>query len=244
MIRIIFRITLNRSRNKFAAFTMMELLTVIAIIFLVVSLSVNTYHKIRQKAFQSTCLANLKTISYSMSMYVNDHNGSMVPYVNADGDRWPTILVENEYLHEGTYFEPAGITEGSAREVGQEPLLCHTDQSDNSLFFVDKYAGGGSYAINRDISSNSTVDRKWSHIQNAQRKILVADYNQQGIENSQNFAISAQTNSNNWQDGGTANEGTIGTVHFGQANCLYADWHAGVQETFEDEDFSLEMNFN
>ncbi|MEW6535816.1 MAG: prepilin-type N-terminal cleavage/methylation domain-containing protein [Candidatus Auribacterota bacterium] len=243
------RITIRTIKNhnhilSCKGFSMIELLTVLAIILLVVTLSVGTYQRIRLKSYQMTCLSNLKAISYSMGMYVNDHKGAMVPYINSEGDRWPTILVENQYLHEGTYFEPAGILEGSARDVGQEPLLCYTDQSDNNLFFVDKYAAGGSYAINRDISSGPGVERKWSHIQNAQYKILVSDYNHQGIESSQNFAMSALTNSNNWQDGGTANEGTIGTPHFGNANCLYADWHAGVQKTFSDENFSLEMNYN
>jgi len=245
MIRTIILIIRNRKKDSLlAGFSMIELLTVLAIILLVVTLSVGTYQRIRLKSYQMTCLSNLKAISYSMGMYVNDHKGVMVPYVNADGDRWTTILVENQYLHEGTYFEPAGILEGSARDVGQEPLLCYTDQSDTDLFFVDKYAAGGSYAINKDISSGPGVDRKWSHIQNAQHKILVSDYNHQGIESSQNFAMSVQSGSNNWQDGGTANEGTIGTPHFGNANCLYADWHAGVQSSFSNENFSLEMNYN
>jgi prepilin-type processing-associated H-X9-DG protein len=225
---------------------MLELLVVMVIIFLLAGLSVGGYHKVRAKSNQLTCLSNLKTLAYSMNMYMNDYYGYMVPYVNAQGDRWTTILVENEYLHEGTYFEPAGITEGNARQVGMEPLYCYNDFSDEDVFFQDKYAAGGSYCINRDIVSSATVNRKWSHIQNVHKKILLCDYNQEGIEDSDNFAVSAQMNQNNWQNGGSSGNGTIGRPHFGGTNCLYADWHAGFKHdgTFSDENFSLEMNFN
>ncbi|MCB1195616.1 hypothetical protein KDK77_05470, partial [bacterium] len=135
---------------------------------------------------------------------------------------------------------------GSAREVGTEPLLCPNDYSDNDLFFKDKFAAGGSYAINKDISSSATVQRYWTHIKNAHTKIVLADYNHQGIQDSANFMISAGSNSNNWETGGSSNEGTVGEIHFGGANCLFADWHVESRTHAElsDENFSLEMDFN
>lgn len=234
----------NRNRSS-AAFSMMELLVVMAIIFILAGLSVASYQKIRKASQRAVCMANLKSISYSMATYVSDHNGTMVPYETADGDRWSTILVEGEYLHEGYYFEPVGVTDGNARDVGLEPLYCPADMSDMDLLFSDKYAGGGSYAINRDISSTSTADRKWSHINNAHSKVLLCDYNQHGIQDDANYRVSALANQNNWQNGGSENSGTVGAPHFGGTNCLFADWHVEQKdiETFKDEDFSFESNF-
>lgn len=235
---------INHKSNR--AFSMIELFVVIAIIFMLAGLSVGAYQKVRSEALKAQCMSNLKTISYSMSMYLSDHDGVMLPCKNISGDKWTTILVENGYLHEGTYFEPAGATKGSAREVGQEPLFCPEDNSDNNILFSVKYACGGSYAMNRDISSSETVNRKWSHIQNADKKVLLCDYNELGIQDEKNYLVSGEVNSNNWQNGGSDGNGTVGKAHFGGANCLYADWHVSFknQKEFKTEDFTLELNFH
>ena len=237
--------TKNRKNFYVSAFSMIELMIVMAIIMLLVGMSVSTYHKIRSSSVKATCMSNLKSISYSMNMYMNDYGGYMLPYQNSAGDRWPVILVENEYLHEGTYFEPVHLTEGSAREVGQEPLYCPEDLSDQDIVFNDKYAAGGSYAINKDISSASIAKRKWSHIQNANSKVLLCDYNQLGVQSNSNYMTSAGVNANNWSSGGTDNNGTVGYPHFGGSNCLFADWHVELKDegTLENENFSLEMNY-
>ena len=236
----------NRLRFDIRAFTLIEMVIVMAIIFLVISFSVGGYHKVRQYAIHATCLANLKSLSYSINLYFSEYDGRIIPSKNAEGDRWATILVENEYLHEGRDFEPSHLDSGTAREVGTEPLFCPNDFSDEDLFFKDKFAAGGSYAINRDISSSDTTPRYWSHIQNASEKILLCDYNQLGIENDANYRVSALGNTNNWQTGGSSATGTIGTTHFGGANCLFADWHVEhrTSDDLSDDNFSLEMDFN
>ncbi|MDX9703477.1 MAG: type II secretion system protein [Candidatus Auribacterota bacterium] len=225
---------------------MLELLVVMAIIFILAGLSVGSYQKIRQSSLRASCMSNLKSISYSMCMYLSDHDSAMIQYENPAGDKWTTILVSNEYLHEGNYFEPIGVTSGNARDVGLEPLHCPSDMSDMDVFFQDKYAAGGSYAINRDITSSPTVERKWTHIKNAHNKVLLCDYNQQGMLNNSNQRVSAGSNNNNWKNGGSKSSGTVGTPHLGGSNCLFADWHVAPQhfDAFEDENFSLETNFN
>ncbi len=238
-------ITVYTKNLKQSGFTMIEITVVMAIIFMLMAMGMSTYHRARQAALRTTCMANIKTIICSTNMYLTDNKGYMIPHKNSSGQRWPEILVKNEYMHEGTYFEPVGITEGNARDVGQEPLFCPNDTSDENLFFVTKYENGGSYAINRDITSSPTVNLKWSHIQNPQNKILFCDYNQQGIESSKNYMVSAETNRNNWATGGSKNEGTVGVPHFGTSNVMYADWHAGPMEKadLKEDFFSLEMNY-
>jgi len=239
-------ITVYTKNHKQSGFTMIEITVVMAIIFILMAMAMGTYHKVRQAALRTTCMANMKSIVYSTNMYLTDNKGYMIPSQNISGERWPEILVKNEYLHEGTYFEPAGISEGSARDVGQEPLFCPNDVSDKDLFFITKYENGGSYAINRDITSSATVSRKWSHIQNPQNKILFCDYNQLGIESTKNYMTSGETNQNNWETGGSDDEGTVGFPHFGTANVIFADWHASPVEKseLEDESFSLEMDYH
>ncbi len=239
-------ITVYTKNLKQSAFTMIEITVVMAIIFILMAMAMGTYHKVRQAALRTTCMANIKTIVCSTNMYLTDNKGYMISHLNESGQRWPEILVKNEYLHEGTYFEPVGILEGNARQVGQEPLFCPNDMSDENLLFTTKYENGGSYAINRDITSSPTVSRKWSHIQNPQNKILFCDYNQLGIEGSKNYMTSANTNQNNWENGGSNNEGTVGAPHFGTSNVIFADWHAGPVEkvNLTSESFSLEMNYH
>jgi len=125
-------------------------------------------------------------------------------------------------------------------------LFCPEDNSDNDVLFSTKYACGGSYAINRDISSSPSVERKWTHIKNASAKVLLCDYNELGIQDEKNYLVSGELNANNWQNGGSNNTGTVGKAHFGGTNCLFADWHVSFKDKkdFKTEDFTLELNFH
>jgi len=67
------------------AFTLIELLTVIAIIACLVSLLMPTLAEVRQKADSLKCIANLKQIGASLLLSANDHDQRM-PII----EPWPT----------------------------------------------------------------------------------------------------------------------------------------------------------
>jgi len=68
----------SSSRNK--AFTLIELLTVIAIIGVLAAILIPTIGKIRQSANRASCASNLRQIGIALSSYIADHKGRLPGY--------------------------------------------------------------------------------------------------------------------------------------------------------------------
>jgi len=69
---------------KKQAFTLIELLVAITIIGILAALILPAIAKVRGKAYETTCINNLKQLYMASMMYADDHNGSLpnIPYIN------------------------------------------------------------------------------------------------------------------------------------------------------------------
>lgn len=63
------------ARHPRAAFTLIELLTVIAIIGILAAILIPTVGKVREKARQSASISNLKQIAQALVLYASDNKG-------------------------------------------------------------------------------------------------------------------------------------------------------------------------
>jgi prepilin-type N-terminal cleavage/methylation domain-containing protein/prepilin-type processing-associated H-X9-DG protein len=113
---------LNRSVNR--AFTLIELLVVIAIIAILAAILFPVFAQAREKARAISCLSNIKQVTLSFQMYLQDYDEEMVPMWNytpdpvlgGGYDLWPDML--NPYIKSWQIFkcpdaaDPAGVWGG------------------------------------------------------------------------------------------------------------------------------------
>src|SRR6202167_5949037 len=84
----------QRPTLRKSAFTLIELLVVIAIIAILAAILFPVFAQAREKARAISCLSNVKQITLSFEMYIQDYDEEMVPHLVYDtGDSTaPTIF--------------------------------------------------------------------------------------------------------------------------------------------------------
>ena len=86
--------------RKKSGFTLIELLIVIAIVSILAAMLLPALNKAREKAWQVTCMSNLKQIGLVLMVYWNDYDGFCIkPYESSDGVWWIPRLYNSNYIH-------------------------------------------------------------------------------------------------------------------------------------------------
>jgi len=83
------------------AFSLIELLVVVAIIAILAAFLLPALQKAREKARQGVCMSNLKQLHIIFMMYANDHNGYFFPYAFPNPNPtayWPYLLYLEDYF--------------------------------------------------------------------------------------------------------------------------------------------------
>jgi prepilin-type N-terminal cleavage/methylation domain-containing protein len=79
------------SSPKRSAFTLIELLIVIAIIAILAAILFPVFARAREKARQVTCVSNLKQLGTAQMMYVQDYDETLM-MAQSGSFRWPQLL--------------------------------------------------------------------------------------------------------------------------------------------------------
>ncbi|EIP98448.1 prepilin-type N-terminal cleavage/methylation domain-containing protein [Opitutaceae bacterium TAV1] len=97
------------SGTRFAsAFTLIELLTVIAIIGILAGILIPTVGKVRATAKNAVCVSNLRQLHVATEMFVNDNKGLLPAVLDTQGISWARHLQRN-YISDPKVFQcPAG----------------------------------------------------------------------------------------------------------------------------------------
>jgi prepilin-type N-terminal cleavage/methylation domain-containing protein len=89
-------------RNRFNAFTLVELLVVIGIIALLISILLPALNKARDSANTVACLSNIRQLGAAATNYAAEHKGYIIPVGNSkvggSSYFWCNIMVDNKYV--------------------------------------------------------------------------------------------------------------------------------------------------
>lgn len=126
------RIQNTNSHNPRSAFTLIELLSVIAIIGVLAAIIIPVVGKVRTTAATTKCLANLRTWGNATALYVGDNKGKLPGSAYVQGATINGVyfggLAQDAYLHLNRYVLPAnhpGATWGYS-QADLENYTCTT----------------------------------------------------------------------------------------------------------------------
>jgi prepilin-type N-terminal cleavage/methylation domain-containing protein/prepilin-type processing-associated H-X9-DG protein len=209
---------LNKDRS---AFTLIEMLVVIAIIALLSSLLIPVVKQVREKAMAASCASNLHQLGTAMTMYLSEHGGRYPPFYASLPARTDThwqYVIATEYMN-----EPSD-TYNSPQQVRRSSLRCPADHDVNTSL--------GRLVRNLAINGNAQPNGSegWRHtFGTAHRRIDT-------IRNSAQVMVAGDGHNSEFGSewGGSARffdpSSQVATLssyarHFGGMNFLFADGH-------------------
>jgi prepilin-type processing-associated H-X9-DG protein/prepilin-type N-terminal cleavage/methylation domain-containing protein len=217
------------SHRRPAAFSLVELLVVIAIIAVLSSLAFLGFNKARESSRTTKCIANLREISIAMQFYTQENN-----------DQYPRSTA-NEQIAEAYWFYAISPYLAEGRRFDQSKVNVAMPVLQNIPFACPSCTNHGWGGAGIDVGINgyqvgATTDQ--TNITNALRiakvsepstTMLVADANGWLVGNriGPNGSFSV------------ADAAVIDTRHGGRANVLYFDGHVGqvTAAQLKDRDF-------
>lgn len=143
------------------AFTLIELLTVIAIIGILAAILIPVVGKVREQGKRSVCASNLRQIGQGILLFAND-NGDRLPLhsVNSsanrpwrtylasrsDGDLWNLGALYADYIDEGKVFYcPSGDRQWEQMEQHWLPELNRSATVRTAYLYNPYFEGGQTY---------------------------------------------------------------------------------------------------
>ncbi|AHF92437.1 N-terminal cleavage protein [Opitutaceae bacterium TAV5] len=200
------------------AFTLVELLTVIAIIGILAAILIPTVGKVRQSANAAKCISNLRQFGVASALYQADHKGRL-NYQNNLGtkprweDRFEPYLTTNDVrTHNSLWVCPS--VNFDANVTNQSYNIRHYAMS---FFTYNKEASNNSYVAPED----QAVAYSLSDFNTPARKAYIMEIREHkkscGFHDYQFF-----------YDPDPASEGKIALRHNNKTNLLFLDGHVGT----------------
>jgi len=158
-----------RARSR-SAFTLVELLVVMAAVFLMIAVLIPVGQSGMLRARSARSLSNLRQIGVAVNRYVTDHKG-FFPYLNADHERtqssfqriyWPIELENNVLDHPRKHAH-----DGIKHEIFRDPTVPHRFTSVLSDY------GGNPLVFRNPWGPEKTPPLRLFNIRSPERTIMV-----------------------------------------------------------------------
>ncbi|EIQ02076.1 prepilin-type N-terminal cleavage/methylation domain-containing protein [Opitutaceae bacterium TAV1] len=141
------KLTLPLPRRDHRAFTLVELLTVIAIIGILAAILIPVVGKVRKSARRAECISNLRQLVTAAHLYANDNKGNfpIVPDASAG--------VRNEAVISGTNLKTIGLVTA---------LLPYANKSAKIFYCTDLVNSGGYGYENQHPRQDGNPNPYWT----------------------------------------------------------------------------------
>jgi general secretion pathway protein G len=203
-----------RDRSKrLRAFTLIELLTVIAIIGILAAILLPVVGRVRQAGHQTRCIANLRTLSATLLLATQDNRGVFPAAINEglplNERTWMDQLSRNYSL---AWRSAAGATGRRNSEIFNCPSTRRrgdgtTFQETNPCYGVNTFLMGEAYSATPTTASAS---RSLTNVRSPSKVVLIADVGGAGGVLDGDFRL----NATNFSGNGFASNYTTFTTGF------------------------------
>jgi prepilin-type N-terminal cleavage/methylation domain len=135
------------------AFTLIELLTVIAVIGILAAILIPTVGKVRAKASETSCRSNLRQLGVAFLMYANDNRGVTPPgnvtasHPRSEGHNFAGIHLLRYYYRNG----PRYVWDDAHKFIPEPTEKCTAADRDGTSLSTTDY-GMSTYMGNRPLS--------------------------------------------------------------------------------------------
>ena len=202
-----------RARFGGDAFTLIELLTVIAIIGILAAILIPVLSSVREQARAAQCKSNLRQNALALIMMIEDNDGILLTHRSGAGaqrDIWTLQLIDGGYVDEGArevFFCPSND--------GHDPL---EDGWQHWTYGVNMFGEGRS--VSPDDRSNQLYYFNANQLRDPSLRFLLADSGEPSGKR-QRFRISSPQARD--MDG-------IHLRHGGRANLAFYDGHVETRD--------------
>ncbi len=195
-------------------FSLIELLSVIAIIAILVAILIPATSAIRGKVKNVCCASNLRNIGTASLLYSQENNGLLVMGSTGTADAsLPYNLVWFHLLR--PYFEHGEQSRAYAGTAFMPWIVCPGDPAEGGRSISKTHIERRSYAVNRDILTYRQTKGVWPRTQDVEKpadSIYFTDHDHEG------------TGSKTWVDAAlVVSSPELKFWHQGDVNCLMVD---------------------
>jgi prepilin-type N-terminal cleavage/methylation domain len=218
-----------KPRPRHSAFTLIELLTVIAIIGILAAIIIPVTGRVRESAKSARCLANLRQLGLATNLYAQDNKGYYpFGYIKATDVRWHHLIHSYLGVVTPTNTEKTRSTSVHLCPSERTELASASDQHRTNY--------SANPQVMREKKDDSTQARKTSAVLRPSQVVIIADgtvasnggsdwgfYNQTGWDNS-NVAQAENVVPNEE----TEDHRRISWRHQNRTQVVFADGHAAA----------------